>query len=884
MRNKSLYLSVIICLSLPNITSADVLFDCISYAEGYYGNTKAFQSCKNACESNDGTGCSYLGELFYRNNSYEEAEKYFKKSCDLYSKSGCYRLGYLFENPNGKVHDFVNARKYYEKACNLNHPKGCDDYRRLLQLNDNSNNNIYRSSIQDNDEANCTILIQAKKYTEALPLCIKACDSNIAQICTVIGYLYNTGYGVDQSYKNAGKYYKKGCDLNNKDGCYLLGYLYENPTGTGHDYVNAQKYYEKACNLGSQDGCNSNQLLTQQDSNSNVSINKNSLSGNDAANCGRLILNKKPAEALPLCINACDLNISESCTVLGYLYSTGYGVDQSYKNAGKYYKKSCDLNDEGGCHLLGELYENPTGTGHDYVNARIYYNKSCDLKHGPACVSLGNLYNKGHGVAQSFAKAGMYYKKACNLNEASGCLELGYLYQNPYGREHDYYNANRYYEKACNLGNNQGCVAYQTNTNEPAIKDKQPNKPSSSSNRENYILDCLHHIKNMNYNDAIRSCTKSCNNDNGAGCTNLGFLYYNGYGVNKSWQEATHYFQKGCDLGHRKGCDYLKETAMISQVSNTSSSSSTSPQSNQQKQFNITAFLIVIGPIILLILVGVIAGIKGAIIDAKDRNRRKEEAKRKNSSNNTENTRSGSSPNNTENKKQTDGSQTHSEDSNSSDTGNPLFAELFALAGFVARAQGIISRKQIQEVTKAFAKLGISAQERSYYQKKFNFGKNLHFSPSASCQRLASMVQTMNQDEKKAFIFFSLDLLLPIAFADSIISDEERKRLLMITGALGIDDYLINDIINEYINRYSEAQHEDENEFERALRILGLSKNAQFEEAKAKYRILMKKYHPDKVGLLHLSPEQEARTREEYNKKTKEINEAFDIIRTHFGQ
>ena len=147
MRNKSLYLSVIICLSLPNITSADVLFDCISYAEGYYGNTKAFQSCKNACESNDGTGCAYLGELFYRNNSYEEAEKYFKKSCDLYSKSGCYKLGYLFENPNGKVHDFVNARKYYEKACNLNHPKGCDDYRRLLQLNDNSNNNIYSKLI-----------------------------------------------------------------------------------------------------------------------------------------------------------------------------------------------------------------------------------------------------------------------------------------------------------------------------------------------------------------------------------------------------------------------------------------------------------------------------------------------------------------------------------------------------------------------------------------------------------------------------------------------------------------------------------------------------------------------------------------------------------------
>lgn len=549
-------------------------------------------------------------------------------------------------------------------------------------------------------------------------------------------------------------------------------------------------------------------------------------------------------------------------------YAQGYyGNTKAFQSC----KNACESNDGTGCAYLGELYENPTGTGHDYVNARIYYNKACNLKHGPACVSLGNLYNKGHGVAQSFAKAGMYYKKACNLNEASGCLELGYLYQNPYGREHDYYNANRYYEKACNLGNNQGCVAYQTNTNDPVVKDNQQNKQLSPGNDDYYISDCNRHFKNANYIDAVKSCEKSCNQDNGEGCTKLGVLYYNGQGVHTSKQQSAYYLQKGCNLGYQNGCDHLN----------------TFPKSHQQKQFNIiniNGYLTVIGTIILLILVGVIAGIKGAIIDAKDRNRRKEEAKRKNSSNNSENTRSGSSPNNTENKKQTDGNRTHSKDSNSSDTGNPLFAELFALAGFVARAQGIISKEQIQEVTKAFAKLGISAQERSYYQKKFNFGKNLHFSPSASCQRLASMVQTMNQDEKKAFIFFSLDLLLPIAFADSIISDEERKRLLMITGALGIDDYLINDIINEYINRYSEAQHEDENEFERALRILGLSKNAQFEEAKAKYRILMKKYHPDKVGLLHLSPEQEARTREEYNKKTKEINEAFDIIRTHFGQ
>ncbi|WP_405315400.1 DnaJ domain-containing protein [Methanobrevibacter sp.] len=301
-------------------------------------------------------------------------------------------------------------------------------------------------------------------------------------------------------------------------------------------------------------------------------------------------------------------------------------------------------------------------------------------------------------------------------------------------------------------------------------------------------------------------------------------------------------------------------------------------------------------------------------INRYSKSQKEEETKRNNSSDHTKNTNYSSSSHTTGSKEQTDRTQTHSEsDNNSSDytkntnysssshtngskeqtdrtqthsesDNNSVFAELFALAGFVAKAQGTISKKQIQEVIKALNKLGLSSQERKYYQDKFNFGKSLHFAPSESCQKLASMVDGMNSEEKKAFILFSLDLLLPVIFADGEISNEERKRLLMITRALDINDVLINDLVNEYINRYSEYDSEPKNEFEKALRILGLSKNSQFEEAKAKYRVLMKKYHPDKVGLLHLTAEQEAQIREEYNKKSKEINEAFDIIRAHFGR
>ena len=652
-------------------------------------------------------------------------------------------------------------------------------------------------------------------------------------------------------------------------------------------------------------------------------------------------------------------------------------------------------------------------------------------------------------------------KKACNHDNGEGCANLGVLYYNGQGIHTSKKQASYYFQKGCNLGYQKGCdylsiTGIQRDIPATIIKNKQQNKSLSPRSNNNYISDCKRHFKDKNYIDATQSCEKACNQDNGEGCTNLGVLYYNGQGIYASKKQASDYFQKGCNLGYQKGCYYLDGKVVIPQESTTSAKVGIqkNPDSTPAKQFNIFAFLIVTGPITYIIFTVVINLVRKLITkiqrDIANRNRKKEETKRNNSFNYTENdnyssssnktgnknrthdesnntavfaelfalagfvakaqgtitqkqiqevtkalnklelssqerkyyqdkfnigkdiyfspsescqklasmvdgmnskekkafisfsldlllpvifadgvisdeerkrllmitraldlsvvfinnlineyisrysksqnkektkrnnssdhtknTNYSSSSNTTGSKEQTDKTQTHSESDN-----NFVFAELFALAGFVAKAQGTISQKQIQEVTKALNKLGLSSQERKYYQDKFNFGKSLYFAPSESCQKLASMVDGMNSEEKKAFILFSLDLLLPVIFADGVISDEERKRLLMITRALDLNDVFINNLVNEYINRYSES----ENGFEKALRILGLSKNSQFEEAKAKYRILMKKYHPDKVGLLHLTAEQEAKIREEYNKKSKEINEAFDIIRAHFGR
>ncbi|WP_405350420.1 tetratricopeptide repeat protein [Ruminobacter amylophilus] len=170
MKNKLLYLSVVIFLFLSSIASADDAAECLKL-EKESNYTEAFQPCQNACNQKNGWACSTLAYQYYTgqgtvqsyvhakinfekacnlNNgygcfmvgalynkgegvikSYKEAGRFFKKGCNLREANGCYELGYLYENPESNDHDYVNAGKYYKKACNLGQQKGCNAYKSI---------------------------------------------------------------------------------------------------------------------------------------------------------------------------------------------------------------------------------------------------------------------------------------------------------------------------------------------------------------------------------------------------------------------------------------------------------------------------------------------------------------------------------------------------------------------------------------------------------------------------------------------------------------------------------------------------------------------------------------------------------------------------------
>lgn len=75
---------------------------------------------------------------------------------------------------------------------------------------------------------------------------------------------------------------------------------------------------------------------------------------------------------------ACDKGDGDGCGKLGFLYSSGQGVEQDDFKAVEFFGKACDAGDAGGCYNLGYSYESGTGVGQDDSKAKELYGKACD--------------------------------------------------------------------------------------------------------------------------------------------------------------------------------------------------------------------------------------------------------------------------------------------------------------------------------------------------------------------------------------------------------------------------------------------------------------------------------------------------------------------------
>jgi TolB-like protein len=157
------------------------------------------------------------------------------ESCDLLGLS--YEVGYY-----GVREDKAMARAFFglgatllRSACQGGNPKAC------FKLG---------KHILQSHEANTQGQEAEALAVEAAKALQRGCDEGVADACTILGNLHNSGTGVPKSGRTARDLYEKACVLGDGSACVTLGGLWERGEDVSRDRDKARQYYELACKLG----------------------------------------------------------------------------------------------------------------------------------------------------------------------------------------------------------------------------------------------------------------------------------------------------------------------------------------------------------------------------------------------------------------------------------------------------------------------------------------------------------------------------------------------------------------------------------------------------------------------------------------------------------
>ena len=148
-----------------------------------------------------------------------------------------------------------------------------------------------------------------------------------------------------------------------------------------------------------------------------------------------------------------ERGISRAMLWLGNIYYTGKGVDQSYREAAKWYEMAADNLESYGLCNLGYCYYYGRDMDVDYKRAYECFSMAAYMCNPNAMYKLGDMYYHGNHVKKDKNAAFYWYREALdNLDgedvEANIHYRLGLCYLHGYGTHKDILRALEHLQKA----------------------------------------------------------------------------------------------------------------------------------------------------------------------------------------------------------------------------------------------------------------------------------------------------------------------------------------------------------------------------------------------------------------------------------------------------
>ena len=206
---------------------------------------------------------------------------------------------------------------------------------------------------------------------------------------------------------------------------------------------------------------------------------------------------------------------------------------------------------------------------------------------------------------------------------------------------------------------------------------------------------------------------------------------------------------------------------------------------------------------------------------------------------------------------------------------------LVSLLAKVAKSDGRVSELEARLITQVLDDLsqkvsGVSGV-REYLKDIYNSQKE-NVDNAYETARNYKRAFNLNYDTCVARLTFFLNL----AYIDGEFNKSEQDVIRNIAYGFGIDKETLDEIIYKFDSFYGSrfgADHDEISQENDAFEVLGLSKNASLDEVKARYKELVRQYHPD----ILMGRGESKEVIERSTKKLQEINEAYGRLREKFG-
>ena len=209
-----------------------------------------------------------------------------------------------------------------------------------------------------------------------------------------------------------------------------------------------------------------------------------------------------------------------------------------------------------------------------------------------------------------------------------------------------------------------------------------------------------------------------------------------------------------------------------------------------------------------------------------------------------------------------------------------FFETSFLLLGHLAKADGRISKQEIDHTEQIIAQMGLDGEQRQRAIELFHAGAAATFQLESIISGFNQTCGTQKQLQQTLLLF-----LISLALADDHnIEQSELRALTRIATLMGFSPAQLQQLLRmaqaqEHFHGHSSARGAGATNLEDAYAALGVSEGVSDKDLKRAYRKLMSQNHPDKL-IAQGVPEHMIKIATE---KAQEIQSAYEMIRKQRG-